>query len=129
MLVSPTLSLPAAMISMLLPVHAPFEGFVIATVGGVVSPVPVPFDTVMLTDAVAVLPAASVAVKVSVCVPFAVVVVSHVGDAVLPLTLWLYSVVPLSSFSTNCVGAAALLTARLTPLLVPLTVAPLSGQL
>src|SRR5205807_33327 len=71
--------------------------------------------------------AASVAMKVSVCVPFAVVVVSHVGDAVLPLTLWLYSVVPLSSFSTNCVGAWALLTARLTPLLVPLTVIPLAG--
>ena len=33
----------------------------------------------------------------------------------------------LSSFSTNCVGDCALLTARLTPLLVPLTVAPLAG--
>src|SRR5438477_11199713 len=47
---SPTLSPPLAVTSMLLPVHAPFEGLVIVTVGGVVSPVPVPFDTVMLTE-------------------------------------------------------------------------------
>src|SRR5437588_1359337 len=104
MLASPTLSPPAATMSMLLPVHAPFDGLVIATVGGVVSPVPVPFDTVMLTDAVAVLPAASVAVKFSVWGPLVVVVVFHVVDAVVPLTLWLYSIVPLSSFSTNSLG-------------------------
>ena len=33
----------------------------------------------------------------------------------------------LSSFSTNCVGDWALLTAMLTPLLVPLSVAPSDG--
>ena len=33
----------------------------------------------------------------------------------------------LSSFSTNCVGDWALLTVMLTPLLVPLTVAPFAG--
>src|SRR5438105_6966263 len=66
---SPTLSPPLAVTSMLLPVHAPFEGLVIATVGGVVSPVPVPFDTVMLTEADAVFPAASVAVTFGVWRP------------------------------------------------------------
>ena len=91
-----------ALISMLLPVHAPLAGDVMLTVGGVP---PVGFATVTLTDAVAALPAASVAVNVSVCVPFGVLVVFHVVDAVVPLTPWLYSVVVLSSFSTNCVAA------------------------
>src|SRR5207253_2446299 len=88
---------------------------------------PVAFDTVTLIDAVAVLPAASVAVNASVCVPLAVVVVSHVVDTVVSLTLWLKSVVVLSSFSRNWVGAWAFLTIRLTALLTPPSVAPLAG--
>src|SRR5438067_7399409 len=85
-----TLSPPLAVTSMLLPVHAPFEGLVIVTVGGVVSPVPVLFDTVMLTDAVAVRPAPSVAAKLSVWAPLATAFVVHAEVAVDPLLLlWL----------------------------------------
>src|SRR5438132_4432020 len=129
MLVSPTLSLPAATMSMLLPVHAPFEGFVIATVGGVVSPLAVPFETVTLFDAHADLPVASVTVRVSVCVPFGTVVVFHVVVAPPLPTVWSSSVVALSSFSTNRTGDCVLAAVMVTPVLVPLTVAPSAGLL
>jgi len=89
MLATATLSLLAAVMLMLFPVHVPFGGEVMLTVGGVVSPVPVPFDTVTLIDDVAVFPVASVAVKVSVWVPLGVVVVFHVVEAVVSFTNWL----------------------------------------
>src|SRR5207237_10587513 len=66
-------------------------------------------------------------VYVVVCVPFGVLVAFHLGDPVVLPTRRSSGLVVLSSFSTSCVGACALLTARLTALLVPLTVAPLGG--
>jgi hypothetical protein len=79
MLVRPALSLALAFTAMLLPVHAPLVGAVIATVGAVGSPPPgggLFTVTVIVADG-PVLPAASVATALSVCVPFATVVVSH----------------------------------------------------
>src|SRR5216684_818107 len=72
------LSVPFAMMWMLLPVHAPLPGDVMAAVGGVVSP-PVPTVTVTGADVV-VLPAASRATAVSVCAPLVAAVVSHATE-------------------------------------------------
>src|SRR5712691_8744563 len=76
MLASPTLSLPAATMSMLLPVHALLLGLVIATVGGVGSLDGGPLLTVTVMDAVAVRPS-FIAVALSVWVPFVTVFVSQ----------------------------------------------------
>src|SRR5438105_15937453 len=88
------------MFTMTVPVtDAPFAGLVIEAVsagGGA---------TVTDTAAVAVRPAPSVTLRFSVWAPVATALVSHAYVAVAPLaTLWVESVVALSSWRTNCVG-------------------------
>src|SRR5438552_16005977 len=58
MLATAPLSLAVAATMMLLPVHVLFGGDVMLTVGGVVSPVPLPCETVTAVDGVGVVPAA-----------------------------------------------------------------------
>jgi hypothetical protein len=70
---SATLSLPLAVMSMLLPVKAPLEGEVIDTVGGVVSPLTIVVTA--LEDTVAL--AESVTVTINECWPADTVVVSQ----------------------------------------------------
>src|SRR5215831_2768711 len=128
MVASATLSLPLAVIAMLLPVHTPLAGDVMLTVGGVVSPPPPPpFETVTGMAADAVRPAPSVTIRLSVWLPFGTPVVFQLAVAVAPLTLWLEIVVLLSSFSTNDVGEPCALVADIPTVTVPLTVAPLAG--
>src|ERR1041384_7973558 len=104
MLVSATLSVAFAAMSMLLPVHALFPGFVIVTIGLVVSPGGVGLLTVTDTAAVAVRPAPSVTVRFSVCGPFEYGPVLHVVDVeelgTLPPKSVLLSV--LSTLSVKC---------------------------
>src|SRR5205085_11809184 len=98
---------------MLLPVHAPFEGLLIVTVGGVGSPPPL--LTVTVTAAVAIRPAASVTVRYRESLAYGTPVVFREAGAMLPATLWLESVVALSCLSRNCVGEpCALLAPMLT---------------
>src|SRR2546430_823091 len=99
MLATATLSLAVAVTVMLLPVHVPLDGLVIATVGGVRSP-PLLFATVTLSVAVAVRPAPSVTASVRVWTPSRTRFVTQAYVAVEPLlTLWLESVVLLSTGS------------------------------
>jgi len=88
-LVRPTLSDAFALTVMLLPVHTPLWGAVMATVGGTVSappvlPLLVVFDTVTLRAAVPVPPAESVTVAASVTPPLVAVVVFQVKLALVP---------------------------------------------
>src|SRR5438445_5838226 len=113
--------------SRLLPVHAPFEGLVIVTDGGVVSVPPLPFSTLTVMAVIAVRPMPSVTVRFRVCVALAAVVVSQLAAAVEPLTLWLESVAALSSLSRNWVSEPCGLPAAMLTVTPPLTVAPLTG--
>src|SRR5207253_2725145 len=84
--------------------------------------------TVTDTAAVAVRPAPSVTLRFSVWAPVATALVSHAYVAVAPLaTLWVESVVALSSWRTNCVGEPWALPAAMLTVTMPLTVAPLAG--
>src|SRR5437764_1247784 len=125
--VTVTLSLAVAVTVMLLPVHVPLDGLVIATVGGVRSP-PLLFATVTLSVAVAVRPAPSVTASVRVWTPSRTRFVTQAYVAVEPLlTLWLESVVVLSRVSTNCVGVPWALVAAMFTGTVLLMVLPLNG--
>ena len=120
-----TLSVALALSAMLLPVHVPLDGLVTAAVGGVLSaPGTV---TVTVTAAVAVRPVLSVTTRLSVCVPLGAPLVFQAYVAVEPLTLWLDSVVVLSSFTKNDVGEPCALPALMLTVTVPLTVAPFAG--
>src|SRR5687768_4565168 len=82
----PTLSVAFAATLMLLPVHTLLVGFVMATVGRVVSVVvEVEFDTVTVRVVDAVALPESVTVAVSVTDPFSEVVVFQVKPLLLPL--------------------------------------------
>src|SRR5438552_846688 len=115
---------------MLLPVHAPFCGWLMTTDGGVVSeppPPPPPFDTVTDTAGdVVVLPAASRATAVRTCEPLATVVVSQLIENGLPGS----SAPRLTPFSLNCTPATPTLSPAVAlTVTVPETVAPLVGAL
>src|SRR5437660_62384 len=84
--------------------------------------------TVTETLAVAVRPAPSVTPRFSVWVPAATPLVFHAYVALEPpLTLWVDSVVALSSLRTNWVGDPWALPAVMLTVTVPLTLAPLAG--
>src|SRR5215467_1837981 len=126
MLATATLSLAVAVTAMLFPVQAPFAGLTMLTVGFVVSPPPVPFETVTVTTAVAVRPAPSVTVRLSVWDPFADPVVFHAADALGLPVLPLNSTLELSTLSVN-VTAPEAVPAVIPTVTLPLTVAPLAG--
>src|SRR5207253_1150592 len=84
--------------------------------------------TVTDTAAVAVRPAPSVTLRFSEWAPLATALVSQPYVAVAPaLTLWVESVVALSSWRTNWVGEPWALPAAMLTVTVPLTVARLAG--
>src|SRR5205823_1235260 len=115
----PPLEAVAAMWT-LLPIHAPFGGVVMLTVG------PAGLETVTVTAAdVCVLPAASRATAVSVCVPFAAVVVSHESEYGAVMS----SAPRFAPSSLNCTPTTPTLSlvVAVTVAAVPDTVAPFVG--